>query len=403
MNFMSKLGIIAGIGLVVAIGCDKPKVIAPAREGDRNDNCEAKNDCKSGLSCINSRCQPIEFDLLPSGKECIRHECEDTKDCCGDKPSDPPAKCAGLESICNQPYVPGCTPSLYCTEDEECGEGSCSKSSSRTCAITLGTCTSDTNCFDEVCELVQYGTDPEYYYVGTCSISNASCEEDEDCTYFGDVCGDPVEAETGSCDCTNPDYEPSDEICSDPDCEEVCGLVCENNLCVEDDSCEEDEECPSFAPICDDGECVECTEDEECDEENDEECRDNVCERPCEFDQECPTMNECQSGECIYVGCKTKTDCVLLYADSGVDARLAECVERSGIGDCVFPCENDSHCGATEVCADGYCQYIGCENDAQCDNLFGLHGQDVTEDRPYVTQGLCVAPEGPGSSEDEDE
>jgi len=394
MNVFSKLTMIAGVALATSIACNKPKEVTPARQGDRGDNCQAKNDCKSGLSCISSTCQPVAYDFKPSGKECLRFECEDIKDCCGDKPTDLPEKCVGKESVCNQPSVAECPGYVTCSDDSECGEGQCDKATSQTCSVTLGTCTSDENCYAETCEISEvsdgYGG---LYQVGTCTLSSGSCDADEDCLYFGDVCGDEEEAATGYCDCANPEYDPTADICSDTDCEEVCGLVCTDNLCIEDDSCEKDEECPGDTPFCDDGECVECTDDDECDEEIEEECRAGSCERPCQFDQECPDLNACESGACVYVGCTTNADCLFALARSDSDARQAECVQEEGIGHCRFPCDNDAQCFETEICDSGLCTDIGCQTDAQCDSLLGLQGQEISESRPYVTQGRCVAPE----------
>ena len=407
MNLFTKLAMFGGLGLMMGIGCTtKPKEITPARAGDRNDNCQAKNDCNSGLSCIGGRCQPTNYDNLEvSGKECIRHQCDETEDCCGDKPTDAPAKCAGVESICLTPTVPGCSPSSYCTDDDQCGSGTCEKAlAPQRCSITQVNCTGSTDCYDEVCEqnyYPYYGSGGGGYTIGTCSRSNTSCDEDSDCPYFGDSCPDAIEQDYGQCDCTNPDYDPTDEICSDEDCEDVCSLVCENNLCVEDDSCEDDNECPSSMPFCDDGECVPCTADDECDEDAEEECREGACVRPCEFDQECGSFSECQKGECVYVGCESDTDCVLYYTESET-ARLAVCVVESDLGTCRLPCDTDAHCGSTSICSDGFCEYIGCQTDAQCDRLLNLDNQQVTADKPYVTQGRCVDVEDASADSDED-
>lgn len=402
MNFLTKLAVTSGLVFVTLVGCSgKPKQIAPAKAGTRNDNCEAKNDCASGLSCISGRCQPTDYNLAASGKECVRHQCDETSDCCGDRPSEAPAKCAGVESICESPSLVGCDSTGSCADDAVCGEGTCVKESSRSCAVSAGACSSNGECFAETCVLTTYGDATSgYTEVGACSLSNTSCKEDAECPYFGDVCGDAVVAEYGYCDCSNPDYDPADEICDDPDCDGVCTLVCDNNLCVEDESCENDDECPSLAPICNDGVCVECEKDKECDADNDEECNAGFCEAPCEFDQECPYFNECNKGECEYVGCQDNTDCVLYF--SGVDgARLAECVMIDEVGECRIPCENDSHCSETQICQDRFCEEIGCESDAQCDLLLGLHNQEPTDVHPYVTMGICAAAEADEADADE--
>lgn len=402
MKIFSKLSLFAGVLVVVSIACNKPKAVEPARQGDRDDTCLAKNDCRSGLSCLNGTCQPVAYDFKPSGKECIRYECEETEDCCGDRPTELPGKCVGKESICNQPSVADCPGSITCSDDSECGEGQCNKVTSQTCSVTLGACTSDANCFAETCEIPDASGGYGGYY-GACSVSGGTCYADDECPYFADECGDPVEATYGICDCANPEFDPSADICSDEDCEGVCGLVCTDNLCLVDDACEEDEECPASTPFCDDGACVQCTDDSECNEENEEECRAGSCVRPCEYDQECPELNVCDSGACVYTGCKTNEDCLFVYVRSDEDARQAECVTEEDMGYCRFPCENDAHCGQTEVCEKGLCKDIGCQTDAQCDSLLGLQGQEISDERPYVTQGRCVTPETEEETDEEED
>ncbi len=64
MKLWVKFALAGCVVLGLGVGCkSKPREVAPANAGDRNDNCQAKNDCKSGLSCISGRCQPTNYAL----------------------------------------------------------------------------------------------------------------------------------------------------------------------------------------------------------------------------------------------------------------------------------------------------------------------------------------------------
>ncbi len=88
-----------------------------------------------------------------------------------------------------------------------------------------------------------------------------------------------------------------DEICAAPcDGDDECaeGESCQSNYCIADDDdngeepdCEEDEDCNG--EYCDDGECVECIDNDHC--EGDDECVGNQCQEP---DVECDAQQVCE-------------------------------------------------------------------------------------------------------------
>src|SRR6188472_2539762 len=102
MNKLTHFALMGALALAAAVSCksDKPRQIAPAKGGERNESCFSKNDCGSNLSCINNRCTPTDFDLLVTGKECMIEDCTETADCCGEVPVEAPAKCNGYTAIC---------------------------------------------------------------------------------------------------------------------------------------------------------------------------------------------------------------------------------------------------------------------------------------------------------------
>ncbi len=386
-----------------ATGEDEKEPIKEEQKGQRGSSCDSASDCEDGLSCIvtdncpagvacaNKSCQPSNFDIIGTGKQCQLKECESELDCCGELPTEAPEKCAGRENICFRPSAPGCVVQA-CTEDAECGGGRCTG----ICTYDQEDCTVPTDCAPNTCVFAAgsggsgsggnaSGGDSSGgsgNTTGTCSLTGQTCISDANCST--NSCSSVY------CRCENPDYDPEDPICEDEDCEGICGFTCEGERCVVDTSCSVDEDCISqVAPYCDEGACVECKTNDDCD---DEECIGGHCGPVCESDTECGLFESCKNNECVYVGCQTDRECILSAVSSeGQDPRLFECFVEDGIGTCRFPCEIDAQCPTTQVCLDGLCEYIGCETDAECKTIAGLHNQPLpTEERPWSITARCV-------------
>lgn len=355
----------------------------PVIKGERGSSCDSTNDCEGGLSCIvtaacpagvacaNKSCQPSNFDILGTGKQCDIVQCASRADCCGDMPQEAPAKCDGRDRKCFEPSLPECV-ATSCTDDDGCsGGGTCHGS----CYYDGEDCKTSDECVANTCVIDQ--VDPNNNY---CSLSSTYCTSDANCAT--NSCG------TLYCDCTNPEYDPTDPICTDEDCEGICGFACEDELCVVDTSCMDDAECALATPFCDAGACVECLSDDDCD---DEPCLAGRCGPECEQDTQCGLFEACQGSECVYVGCQTDRECVLgATPGDGQDPRLSTCRIEAGVGTCVFPCEIDAQCAPTEVCLEGVCEYIGCETDNECKTIVGLHNLPVpTLEQPWTTKAVC--------------
>lgn len=356
--------------------------VEEVRKGERGSSCDSTNDCQEGLSCIvtggcpagvacaNKSCQPSNFDILGTGKQCHLTECTTKADCCGDLPEELPAKCADRDVKCSQPTVPGCLVTT-CLDDSYCNGGTCGG----TCSRDGATCLTSDDCEQDSCDLD----------TGTCRVGLNNCNSDDECQLVN-TCSTPY------CNCTNPAYDPTDAICSDPDCQGVCGWTCAGERCVVDTSCKADTDCAYPTPHCgDDGTCVECLTSDDCE---DAECVGGRCGPECEHDTQCGVFEACQEEKCVFVGCRTDRECVLgagtgLF-DPAQDPRLAVCSIEQGVGTCVYPCEIDAQCSPTEVCLDGRCEYIGCETDAECKTIAGLHNHPLpTRDRPWTTSAVC--------------
>jgi len=334
--------------------------------------CIVTDDCPAGVACANKTCQPSNFNLTGTGKSCHIIECTTKKDCCGEKPLQAPAKCANRDSICSKPTLPGCTTGLTCLPGgTTCGEGTCASK----CSYDGKACTTVADCATNTCDPV----------TNTCKLTLLDCSSGSAaCLAVSNNC-------QSTCACANPDYKPASEICTDPDCEDICGFTCKEDRCVVDDSCLEDAECPATTPFCVANACVECAKDMDCD---DEKCINGHCGPRCKADTQCGVFEACQGGECVHVGCRSDRECVLAAraqnSASAQDPRLAKCSIVNEIGTCVMPCDIDAQCAPTEVCSEGTCKYIGCETDAECKTIAGLHDLPVsTPERPWVTTAVC--------------
>lgn len=354
---------------------------AEVRRGERGSSCNSTSDCADDLSCVltrdcpagvacsNKSCQPSNFDVVGTGKSCHVSDCKTTADCCGDMPQSAPAKCANRDSICSKPTITGCT-AIRCATSAECGQGTCGGK----CSLDLKSCLTTADCALNTCDTT---AEPDL-----CSLSGT------DCTSFicsTNTCSLPI------CNCQNPEYDPTNPICTDEDCEDICGFACEEERCVVDDGCTSDTECALTRPFCSAGECAECRTSEDCE---DEACIEGNCGPRCEVDTQCAVFEACQAGECVFVGCRSDRECVLQAASgkaaASQDPRLAKCSIVNNQGTCVFPCEIDAQCAPSEVCLEGTCKYIGCETDGECKTIAGLHNLPVpTPERPWTTTAVC--------------
>ena len=373
--------------LFVACGSDKAQRVEPETRGKRGERCQARNDCEAGLACLNGVCAKNDFGLTVAPKQCDRVECQADVDCCGDKPRTAPAKCDSRAAICDTPTLPGCLRST-CTSDASCMGGVCGGGS---CSVLGGACTSDAACKDTCVG-------------GTCTKSGGTCAIDTDCFYAQynatNLC------KNRSCNCANPDYNPADPICLDPECKDICLLRCDAELCVKDNSCKADIDCVRVGlQFCDAERCVACKASMDCDETKDETCEKGLCKKPCTKNEECPIFDECQAGACVYVGCKSDRECILSASGaaagtnvgaglgSSEDARLLKCLPSEAeptISTCKIPCENDGSCGSEfQVCDKGYCKFVGCENDEECRAYLGIQNQMPTDAKPFVAKAVC--------------
>lgn len=239
--------------LLLSVGCD-----AGGGSG-RGESCRARNDCRSGLRCINDICTLNDFDVAPSTLSCDLIECTADGDCCGD----PPDFCAGLERDCAAGSTFACDEfDASCVCRRSCAENRC-----------IFTCASDADCG----------------FGGTCSGGTCvECSTDSDC-FGGRMC------RSGSCvsGCTSNSDCPYFHSCTAGECVET--------------GCTTDRECIAISDnpraICVEAECsAPCESDADC---NVGGYRFQACER----------------GQCTYIGCETDEECrIFLGVPPGSDS-----------------------------------------------------------------------------------
>lgn len=392
MGVRSLIALMSVVSLFSFVGCSKePTKFEPSTRGKRGENCQARNDCQDGLACLNGICGINEFSISVATKHCDKIECATTADCCGDKPTEKPAKCNAQAKTCTQNF-PGCSAAQVCTSDAACQGGTC-RAAAATGTCTGGlvslSCATAADCQDRC-------------VTSSCTISGGTCTADSDCFYYSataPTCTKP----NRTCNCINPDYNPSAAICNDLDCTDLCTLRCDDERCVADRSCKADADCGAATPICSDGQCVQCTTDDDCGD--DKSCDLGVCHARCKHNEECSAFYECNadSGECEYVGCKSDRECILnatgsgqtaesIPTSTGEDPRLLKCLPSEADKDhktCKIPCENDGSCGPQSVCDAGFCKFIGCDTDEECRAYLKLVSQVTTTAKPYVTTAVC--------------
>lgn len=226
--------------------CSWERVEGGSGHSGRGESCWRRNDCKSGLACINGVCTLNDFEIETTAKPCDLIECTVDANFC-DEPS---SYCDDLASNCELGYAYACSQyNSECVCRAGCSENRC-----------VFRCSRDSDCL-----------------VGTCV--DGGCVQ---CSRDGDCSGDRV-CDSGTCvaGCS-----------SNRDCPYL--HTCRNGRCIET-GCTTDRECIALSDnpraLCDQGECtIPC--------ENDAECNLGGYR-----------FQDCIEGRCVYVDCETDEEC----------------------------------------------------------------------------------------------
>lgn len=254
---------------LLALGACGPQQIEPASQGGRGESCLARNDCKSGLACVNQRCSKNDFDIKTTAKSCDLIECESAEDCCKLYQS---PQCdtwkdgcdSGDDNFCTI-YDSNCSCDAYACDDNRC--------------TASDTCTDDFDCFGgATCvggECVECDTDTDCGDGNVCVAKRceAGCERNEQCPLF--------------------------HACTDGKCEET--------------GCTSDREC--IAAAGDNPLALEAK------------CKDTECEIACNNDAECGTYSVCEDGTCSFIGCESDDECRYFLGVSSEETLQAVCRE----------------------------------------------------------------------------
>lgn len=225
---------------------------------------------------------------------------------------------------------------------------------------TSGDCKEALACVNNVCVKNEYDVETTSK---TCR--RIECSQDDDCCELSSQC----QVLEQQCN------EGNDLACEEfntRNCDR-CELKCEEGACVQDLSCDDDQDC-GFDGNCSNGECVQCESDGDCPGET--QCEDNRCVDICETDESCPLFHDCEDGDCVETGCQNDRECVLFTNDGN-----ATC---SDDGECLLPCTTDAECnqgsdGFFQICEEGKCKFVGCENDRECRIALGLANTDSAQ------------------------
>jgi len=241
------LGIILGSGLMAGCSSD-----TEFQRGAVGESCRARNDCETGLACINETCVPGTPHLSVTGKACYRVECGNDAECCDD-------------------FVPASGCNTY--------EAAC-RANPNDCEAYRTLCQCNRSCVDERC--VDRGPG--------CS-SNAQCPSGSSpycvqsrcvqCRDNGDCLGEGTRCIGGTCKAW----------------------------------CQTNENCPGLHS-CQSGTCVPsgCTTNRECSfvlGDPRGRCVGGTCFVGCANDTECnaTAFEVCHDGRCTFAGCENDTEC----------------------------------------------------------------------------------------------
>jgi hypothetical protein len=231
----------------MTLGCSSDSFL----RGAAGESCRARNDCASGLSCINERCAPGTPPLSVTGRACYRVQCGADADCCAD-------------------FVPASGCDVY--------ERAC-QANPKDCDAFRTLCQCRRTCANELC------VDP-----GPSCTTNAHCPSSTapycvdrrcvECREHGD-CLDTERCVSGTCQaaCKTSENCPPLHACTD-------------GLCVPS-GCTTDRECVFVLGNpkgrCANGACIAgCADSAECNAQ---------------------ALEVCQGGQCTFAGCQTDAEC----------------------------------------------------------------------------------------------
>jgi hypothetical protein len=325
----------------IAIGVLIVGACGHERRGGAGESCTKTDDCNTGLGCFAQVCTKAE-----STSEAGAGDLDAGSDSCGAR-----RDCASgftcVAGHCQRQSVGTTGSARYSGKGESCQ--------------VTNDCTPDLSCVMGMCREVEVVLSrvPKSCFRVECATKDDCCQSfvpNANCpTYEMNCAMDPIFCNT---------YR---SLCQ-------CGQDCVGELCIAAaPGCKSNAECTSTqTPFCVEGKCRQCDKDAACSGDN-AKCSEGVCMAACHQDEHCPLLHACQDGACVDTGCKSDRECAFIMKNP-----LAVCRES----ECHLPCATDDECMTApsptrglEVCEQGQCVFVGCENDRECRALLGLENQ----------------------------
>jgi hypothetical protein len=270
------------------------------------------------------------------------------------------------------------------TEDGD--DSTCTPGETFCAGIDVVRCSATGGAWDLVEECTQYCTNGACVASCVADCAGKQCGDDG-CGSPCGSCGDGLECHAGACIDEGCTPVCSGKQCGDDGCGGSCGDcggvgACQAGVCVAG-PCVPD--CTGL--VCGDdgcgGSCGSCADGQECSAGGCEEPPTPVCAILCDQPADCDQgygaarsadNYSCDDGTCRYTGCNTDAECAESFSNDGYG-----CFKGAPIPYCTLTCGQPSDCDqgaggaytvANYACTDGYCEYAGCNTDAECAESF---------------------------------
>lgn len=344
-------------------------------DGDRNtvDWCY-RGECYHAPKDGGGSCEPGQgcdpADCPDDGNDCTQADC--VGDSCAQINVDDGTACNNNSGVCSDGVCQVCDPDQCPEDDNPCTFAACLFGACAQSEVDNGTSCGDEKvcqdglCTDVVCNPANCPNDSN-----ECTVP--ACDQDGECAL------NPVDDNT-SCDGGNGSCQAGvcqpNFVCDPATCpadgNECTEAACENNACVQANV--QNGTCNNGNGVCDQGNCVECVEDSQCDDSN--ECTSGSCSSNgvCEYT---PVGNgaSCNAGAGVCIS----GNCAAVCNPANCPDDGNECTESF--------CQADNSCGTRPVSAGSSCAggAGSCDDNGTCDVCMPSDCADSNE----CTQASC--------------
>jgi hypothetical protein len=391
------------LSCLMVLGCGDKVTVNETEKGGELESCRSRNDCQTGLMCIDMVCArsaPVggaagaagsDATMMSRTRSEVGESCETRADCV------PPLVC--IENTCLTGFA-----------QDAAVETTLSRGKRGETCEAANDCEQGLACIGSRCLESDFNLTfaPKQCYRVQCAASTDCCKDWKPAGGYT-----PAQCDMMKKNCEDADVYPPPTIMPPAvtfnDCTSWtnycrCSFDCVEEQClvVQGQYCLVDGQCLSGPGNCVDNHCVACTNDDDClgtlfrfcasnacvacKVDGDcatagSRCVNNTCQAGCTANEHCGLLEACQAGECVQVGCQTDRQCYFLTGDD-----RSKCVATK----CQTPCASDAQCvDPFHICADGVCAFAGCESDEECRAVLMLQNQSPAS----LDRAVCRAPE----------